>query len=433
MNFSDLNLNKALLDALEENDFLYPTPIQYSSFPVIMSGRDIIGIAQTGTGKTFAYLLPIIRLFQYSTSRNPKVLILVPTRELVIQITAEIEKLTKYMPVRVLGVYGGTNINAQKELVYEGLDILVGTPGRVIDLGLSGVLKLKDVRKLVIDEVDEIFQQGFRHQLVTIFDMLPERRQNILFSATTNPKVLEMTEEYFMSPEIIEITPSGTPIEKIVQRSFRLPNFYTKINFLKYLMQNDREFEKVLIFISIKRLADLVYDSLPEEIQEICAVIHSNKSQNYRINSIKSFEEGKVKYLIATDVASRGLDFKEVSHVINFDIPEEPRDYIHRIGRTGRADRDGVAISFITENEKPLFEEIELLMGRSVECFDIPEDVERETKLLEEENPKLFDKNYLPKMKTRKSMGYHEKSEKNRKALQRTLEKKSSGNKRKFK
>lgn len=423
MNFSDLNLNKPLLDALEENEFLYPTPIQYTTFPIIMSGRDVIGIAQTGTGKTFAYLLPILRLFQYSKSRNPKVLILVPTRELVIQITEEINKLTKYMPVRVLGVYGGTNINTQKELVYEGLDILVGTPGRVIDLGLSGVLKLKDVRKLVIDEVDEIFQQGFRHQLITIFDMLPERRQNILFSATVNPKVFELADEYFMNPEVVEITPSGTPIDKIEQKAYRVPNFFTKINFLNYLMDNEKYFEKVLIFISIKRHADLVYDKLSAVHQDSCAVIHSNKSQNYRINSINQFEEGKVKYLIATDVASRGLDFKDISHVINFDIPEEPRDYIHRIGRTGRADSGGVAISFISDRERPFFDSIELMMGKSVECFDMYDEVQIDTKLLDEENPKLYDKNYLPKLKNREKFGFKEKSEKNRKAFLRTLEK----------
>lgn len=431
MNFSDLNLNKPLLDALADLEFLYPTPIQYTTFPIIMSGRDIIGIAQTGTGKTFAYLLPILRLFQYSKSRHPKVLILVPTRELVIQITEEINKLSKYMSVRVLGVYGGTNINAQKELVYEGVDILVGTPGRIIDLGLSGVLKLKDVRKLVIDEVDEIFQQGFRHQLITIFDMLPERRQNILFSATVNPKVFELANEYFLNPQVIEITPSGTPIEKIEQKAYRVPNFFTKINFLNYLMENEKDFEKVLIFISIKRYADLVYEKLNADHQKSCAVIHSNKSQNYRIDSINKFEDGKIKYLIATDVASRGLDFKDISHVINFDIPEEPRDYIHRIGRTGRADRGGVAISFISDRERPLFDKIELMMGKSVDCFDMYDEVLIETKLLDEENPKLYDKNYLPKLKKKIKFGFKEKTDKNKYYLPQTLAK--NKNKKRFK
>ena len=207
MTFSELNLNRFLLNALDEMGFTNPTPIQEKSFSVIMSSKDVIGIAQTGTGKTYAYLLPILRQLTYSNQKNPRVLIVVPTRELVVQVVQEIKNLTPYINIRYAGIYGGTNINNDKKIVYEGLDILVATPGRLLDLALDHILKLKDIQKLVIDEVDEMLNLGFKPQLTTLLDLLPKKRQNILFSATTTPEVDTLLSEFFKSPHSAFILP----------------------------------------------------------------------------------------------------------------------------------------------------------------------------------------------------------------------------------
>lgn len=211
MIFKDLNLSKQLLNALEDLGFDTPTPIQEQSFKVVGSGKDVVGIAQTGTGKTFAYMMPILRNLAYSTQDNPRVLVLVPTRELVIQVVEEIEKLAKYINVRVLGVYGGVNINPQKDAVAHGIDILVATPGRLYDLAVSRTLKLKSIQKLVIDEVDVMLDLGFRHQLINIFDIIPERRQNIMFSATMTEDVDDLITDFFINPERVSVAVSGTP------------------------------------------------------------------------------------------------------------------------------------------------------------------------------------------------------------------------------
>jgi ATP-dependent RNA helicase RhlE len=228
MTFEELNLNKPLLNALNDLEYIQPTPIQEKAFPVIMSGRDVVGIAQTGTGKTFAYLLPILRQLPFSKQKHPRVLIVVPTRELVLQIVAEIKKLTTYMNIRYQGIYGGTNIKTQKQLVYDGTDILVATPGRLTDLTLTGILRLKDIQKLVVDEVDQLLGLGFRQQLNTFLETLPTKRQNILFSATMNEDIEQLLLKFFDTPEKIEIAAHGTPLEKIEQRVYHVPNFYTK-------------------------------------------------------------------------------------------------------------------------------------------------------------------------------------------------------------
>lgn len=242
--FKDLNLSKQLLNALNDIGFETPTPIQEKAFPVIMSGKDAVGIAQTGTGKTFAYLLPILRQLTYSVQRQPRVLIVVPTRELVLQVVDEVAKLSVYMQARCVGVYGGGNINTQKQQVYNGVDILVATPGRLIDLTLSRTLQFNSIQKLVIDEVDEMLNLGFRPQLIKILDILPERRQNLMFSATLNEDVEMMIDTYFKKPEYIELISRGTPLEKIIQQAYNVPNFYTKVNLLEYLLQTENPLPK---------------------------------------------------------------------------------------------------------------------------------------------------------------------------------------------
>lgn len=412
--FHDFDLPKALQKALDELGFTTPTPIQERSMPVILSGRDMMGIAQTGTGKTFAYLLPILKQWKFAANVHvPRVVIVVPTRELVVQVAEEVEKLTAFMSVRVLGIYGGVNINTQKKRVYEGVDILVGTPGRMMDLALDNVVRFDEVKKLVIDEFDEILNLGFRVQITSILSMMKTKRQNILFSATMTEDVDEMLNDYFDFPEEVSLAASGTPLEKITQLGYRVPNYLTKINLLKQLLK-DEELSRILVFVNNKKTADLVMDALEEDHPEQFGVIHSNKSQNYRLNTMASFQQGEIRGIVTTDVMARGLDISDITHVINMEFPEVPEQYIHRIGRTGRADKEGIAISFIAPHEEDIEVEAEVLMEKEIKFLDIPEDVEISERLLEFEKDRKKMK-VLLKAPKKATGGFHEKKEKNKK------------------
>ncbi len=416
--FDELNLNKPLISALDDLGYINPTPIQEKAFPVIMSGKDLVAIAQTGTGKTFAYLLPLLRQLKYSEKKHPRILIVVPTRELVLQIVKEIEKLTSYMNVRYQGVYGGTNINTQKQLVYNGLDILVATPGRLVDLALTGLLRLKDIQKLVIDEVDQMLSLGFRQQLISFLDSLPAKRQNLMFSATITEDVDKVISKYFNEPLKIEVAAHGTPLEKIIQLAYHVPNFFTKVNLLEHLLFNDPELVKVLVFVENKKLADRLYEHLEKKLTNQVGVIHSSLSQNNRISALKQFHEGSKRVLIATDIIARGLDISDVTHVINFDTSRLPEDYIHRIGRTGRANKAGTAISFINEAEQAFQSEIEFMMNKEIPMKPLPKEVPISKEFTEEEKPSIKDKNLrrIAAIKTPVGQGaFHEKKEKNKK------------------
>lgn len=417
MTFQDLNLNTPLLNALGDLGFTTPTPIQEQAFNVVASGKDIMGIAQTGTGKTFAYMLPILRHLPFSKQEQPRVLVLVPTRELVVQVVEEIEKLSVYINNRVLGVYGGTNINTQKQAVAEGIDILVATPGRLYDLALSRVLQLKSIQKLVIDEVDVMLDLGFRHQLVNIFDLLPERRQNIMFSATMTEEVDALLNDFFKAPERVSIAVSGTPLDNIAQTRYNAPNFYTKVNLLADLLKDTETFNKVLVFVSNKRMADRLFEELSQMFHNELCVIHSNKTQNYRLRSIEAFSEGQHRILVATDVMARGLDIDNVSHVINFDTPEYPENYMHRIGRTGRAERKGASIIFSTGKEQEALTRIETLMQMEISLLEIPSTVDISTELIEEERLQIKE-HYNPLKRSEEDEAgpaFHEKKDKNKK------------------
>jgi ATP-dependent RNA helicase RhlE len=413
--FNDLNLTKPLLKALHDQRLQSPTPIQEKAFPIIMSGRDAIGIAQTGTGKTYAYLLPILRLLDYSEQRHPRVLILVPTRELVVQVVSEIEKLIAYTSLRVFGIYGASNINTQKQRVYEGLDVLVATPGRLIDLTISRAVQFGAIKKLVIDEVDEMLNLGFRPQLVQILELLPPKRQNLLFSATLTEEVEAVIENYFNNPEYIELISRGTPLEKIIQQAYPVPNFYSKVNLLKWLLLHDKNMKRVLVFVKNKKIADNLEQELSELADEI-GTIHSNRSQAQRFNTVKEFQEGSKRVLIATDLIARGLDLKDVSHVINFDMAKDAESYIHRIGRTGRVDKAGTALSFIIPADAQIHKATEDLMNKKIDMLDLPEDVELSDELTTDEVPVVRDKN-LGKLKKLENSGgaFHEKKAKNKK------------------
>jgi ATP-dependent RNA helicase RhlE len=343
--------------------------------------------------------------------------VLVPTRELVAQVVQAVKDLTPYMSVLAVGVYGGVNIKTQMAELYNGADVVVATPGRLYDLAMNGAFKSKVVKKLVIDEVDEMLNLGFRTQLKNILDLLPAKRQNLLFSATITEDVEALIDTYFNEPERVEAAPTGTPLENIVQTGYEVPNFYTKVNLLHLLLTEDESMTKVLVFVATKKLADDLYEQLETKFPGTAGVIHSNKEQNHRFNTVEQFKNGTYRFIIATDIVARGIDIAEVTHVINFDTPDVPENYIHRIGRTGRADKKGIAITFITEKEKPLLNAIETLMHYQVPIAALPEGLIISDILTEDEKPKIYMKPVQVKVPKKDEVGpaFHEKSAKNSK------------------
>ncbi|MAP79458.1 MAG: DEAD/DEAH box helicase [Aequorivita sp.] len=415
--FNELNISKQLHYAITDLGFEKPTPIQAQSFSVIMSGKDMVGIAQTGTGKTFAYMLPLLQNLKFSKQVHPRIMVLVPTRELVLQVVEEIEKFAKYMTVRVVGIYGGTNINRQKEAVAQGTDIIVATPGRLYDLIISRAIQLKTIKNVVIDEVDVMLDLGFRFQLTNILELLPDRRQNIMFSATMTDDVNKFIHDFFIAPTTVSIAVSGTPLDNISQKAYRVKNFYTKANLLKHLLKQKEEYKKVLVFVPNKKMADLLFEILEGVFGDEVAVIHSNKTQNYRLRSIENFNAETTRILVSTDVMARGLDLHKISHVINVDTPNFPENYMHRIGRTGRAEQEGTSILLYTEKEAEAKKAIEDLMGLKIVEIDFPEEVEISKQLTYEEQPKVVEINNPINVED-VGPAFHEKKEKNRKENQ---------------
>ncbi|MCU0350914.1 MAG: DEAD/DEAH box helicase [Flavobacterium sp.] len=414
--FEAFDLPKSLDKALNEMGYVHPTPIQEKAFPVILSGRDVMGIAQTGTGKTFAYLLPILKQWKFQKTDSPRVVILVPTRELVVQVTDEVKKLTQYMSVRTLGIYGGVNINTQRKDLAQGVDILVGTPGRVMDLALDGVLRFDALQKLVIDEFDEILNLGFRVQVVSILSMMKAKKQNILFSATMTEEVDEMLEDFFEFPEEVSLAPSGTPLENISQEVYHVPNFMSKLALLNHILETDASIDRVLIFVNNKRIVELVFETLETHFPGQFGVIHSNKTQNYRLQTMASFQQGELKGLVTTDVMARGLDISNITHVINLQFSEVPEQYIHRIGRTGRADQSGVAISLVAPYEEEAQLAVEELMNQEIPMKEVPETVVLSEKKLEFEKDKRKIKIVGKKLNLEeKGAAFHDKKDKNKK------------------
>ena len=416
MTFADLNLNRPLLNALEQRGITQPTAIQRKVFSPIMAGRDVVGIAQTGTGKTYAYLLPSLRLWKFTKSPYPQILIIVPTRELVAQVVTEVEKLTEFMSVEVVGVYGGTNIKKHKAEVEVGVDVVVGTPGRLVDLLRDGVLKLKEVKRLILDEVDEMLDLGFRSQLNDILDFLPKKRQHLFFSATMIPSVLQTITTFTDNYEVIEAAPSGAPLENIEQYGYSAPNFLSKANLLERLLEEHPEMKKVLVFVATRRLADALYERMEPILGERVGVIHSSKSQNFRFNTVAAFADGTYRVLIATDLVARGLDVEAVTHVVNYDVADNPEKHIHRVGRTGRAEERGVAILFTNEDDTVHQTAIETLMGRAIPLRDLPEGVTLTDELIDlEKDPEYVEEDVEYLRAAPENAAFHEKSDKNSK------------------
>lgn len=374
--FGQFKLNRQLLDAVGDMNFSTPTDIQQKCIPIILGGQEVIGIAQTGTGKTAAYLLPLLMKVKYAQGSDPRAVILVPTKELSLQIADHAVQLAKYTDLRILPIYGGVGVKAQVELIKKGVDVIVATPGRFSEIYLTGALSTKQIKTLVIDEADRMMDMGFMFQLRKIIGTLPRKRQNLLFSATFPAKVEELSADFLEFPIKIEITPQATAAKQVQQELYHLPNLKTKINFLEHLLQDREEFTRVMVFARTKTNADNVFKYLDRKRLGPVKVVHSNKGQNTRINAVNEFKEGVLRVLVTTDVTARGIDVTNVSHVINFDVPTVYEDYVHRIGRTGRAFQGGKAITFVTKAEEYHIKKIEKLIREKISEKKLPASVE---------------------------------------------------------
>ncbi len=381
--------------AIEDIGYVDMTEIQERAFSKIKSGKDFIGIAQTGTGKTWAYLLPILDMLDYSRQYEPRVLIIAPTRELVSQIYDQLEQLTAYTDVRLAKVYGGTNINTQKKALMQGTDIVVATPGRILDLIYAGTIRANKIKQFVLDEVDEMFELGFRPQIKALLDLIKSKHQNLMFSATLDPSMEEIIQTFFEYYQKVEVVPHGTPLDLIEQYAYPTENFNTKVDLLRFLLNGKFEENKVLIFVRSKKMADFLYNEMNKEEISGLDLIHGNKAQNKRFLTVKKFEAGEINKLIATDIIARGLDISEIDVVINFDFPTDSSQYIHRIGRTGRAEKHGLAYSFILEKDEEQMAATEALMKHEIHMLPLPEEVETSTEEQEFEKIQIIEKNYL--------------------------------------
>jgi len=376
--FADFKLNKQLLTAVADAGFTEPTPVQQQTIPLLLAGHDVLGIAQTGTGKTAAFGLPLLMKVKYAQGEHPRALVLAPTRELAIQLEKHLKALATNTDIRIYAIYGGLGPKTQIETIKAGLDILVATPGRLMEIYLKGDLVLKNLQTLVLDEADKMMDMGFMPQIRRILEIIPRKRQNVLFSATMPERVTQLSEEFLEFPMRVEVTPPAQPAQTITQSLYEVPNLATKINLLNYLLHRDSaEMTRVLLFTRTKENADQVAAFLNRKapVGEV-RVIHGNKGQNARLNSMDAFKEGNVRYLVATDVAARGIDVPQVSHVINFDVPLIYDDYVHRIGRTGRARHTGAAITFANPAERQHIERIEELIKQTIPLLEIPAEVE---------------------------------------------------------
>ena len=409
--FAGLNLNKQLLNAIEEAGYTNPTDIQEKAIPRILNGHDVMGIAQTGTGKTAAFVLPILMKIKYAQGVAPRALILAPTKELVMQIEEVTRQLATYTDLRVVVLYGGVGPKTQIEQLEQGVDIIVGTPGRFLDIYSRGKIITKQIKTLVLDEADRMMDMGFMPQIRKILEVIPVKRQNLLFSATMPDKVLTLSEEFLEFPEVIEVTPQATPATTIEQHYYSVPNLRTKIELLEYLLK-DESFTRVIIFTKTRTAANDVFKYIERKNLGTANVLHSNKGQNSRIAAMNAFKQGELRILVTTDVSSRGIDVSEVSHVINFDVPVIYEDYVHRIGRTGRAMMTGVAITLVNRAEDYHLRKIEKIIRQDIPEIKLPEEVKIHKTSFEESQAMEREIDHQKKLENPNYKGaFHEKKE----------------------
>ena len=378
--FEDFKLNKQLLTAIQEAGLKEPTEIQKKAIPSVLSGQDVMGIAQTGTGKTAAFALPILMNLKYAQGEDARALVLSPTRELAIQLGEHFKAFSTYLDLRYVVLYGGVGPKQQIEELESGVDIIISSPNRFMDLYLKGHIGARSIKVLVMDEADKIMDMGFAGMIHRILEVLPSKRQNLLFSATMNPAVRRIADNFLDFPVEVEVSEQATVAETIEQLVYKVPNQGTKMKLLEDLLSDGEDFRRLIVFCRTRKQSDLVYEYLSRRFgEEDVRVIHANKGQNTRINAINAFKSGDLRILVATDVAARGIDVSDVSHVINFDVPIIIEDYVHRVGRTGRAEREGKAITFCNPAEEYYIGKIEQLIR-----FKIPVELIDEGLVVEE-------------------------------------------------
>ena len=366
MDFSSLNLCQPLQDALDEIGYVSPTPIQAQAIPDLIEGRDMLGCAQTGTGKTAAFALPILNAMTQNSQDEPRrirTLIMCPTRELAAQINYNIEQYARYLDIRSMAMFGGVSQRPQERKLRHGVDILVATPGRLLDLISQGHVDLSHVRFLVLDEADRMLDMGFIRDIRKILAQIPKKRQSLLFSATIPPSIVDLSNDMLHNPVSVSITPESTTVEAIEQ-SLMFVMRSDKRGLLTYIIEEESP-EKVLVFCRTKHGCNRISRQLGQDGIDALP-IHGNKSQGARENALRRFRNGTLQVLVATDVASRGIDVSDISHVINLDLPNEPEVYVHRIGRTGRAGRGGTTIAFCDENEGEYLRGIEKMIRQDI-------------------------------------------------------------------
>ncbi|MEM6318127.1 MAG: DEAD/DEAH box helicase [Bacteroidota bacterium] len=368
MRFEDLKLIPPILKALKEKKYVTPTPIQEQAIPVVLNRKDVLGVAQTGTGKTAAFSIPIIQLIHRIEAKEKgkptlRVLILTPTRELAIQIEESIADYSKYTVVQQTVIFGGVKQHRQVEALKKGVHVLVATPGRLLDLISQGLLSLDTVKVFILDEADRMLDMGFINDIKKILPLLPKKRQSLFFSATMPSNIVKLSREILKNPKKIEVSPVSSAAETIQQYLY-YTNRTTKKNLLRHLLKNP-ELDQVLVFARTKRGADRVAKNLKKD-GIYAAAIHGDKAQNQRQKALKDFKAGKVRVLVATDIAARGIDIDKLHYVVNYDIPNVAETYVHRIGRSGRAGEDGIAIAFSEPEENAYIRDIEKLIKRKI-------------------------------------------------------------------
>src|SRR6476660_6978496 len=367
MSFRALNLSPKILQAIDDAGYTEPTPIQVAAIPPILAGHDVIGIAQTGTGKTAAFVWPILMKLAASMDngqkRGTRALVVAPTRELVVQIEENVRAYAKHIPLRMATVYGGVSERPQIEALRSGVDLVVATPGRWIDLMEQRAANLSGVEFLVLDEADRMLDMGFLPPIRRIVKALSQKRQTLMFSASLSREIEALTHQFQQSPKMVEIGRRANPADAVTQFVYEVPP-HLKPALLLHLL-SDRNFDTVLVFSRTKHGADRIARRL-ESSGIKTETIHSNRSQNQRLRALKDFKSGAVRVLVATDIAARGIDVDGISHVVNYDFPMHSEDYVHRIGRTGRAHAIGDAISFITPEDQGALRSLERFIGRGL-------------------------------------------------------------------
>jgi ATP-dependent RNA helicase RhlE len=369
MNFSDLGLKPELLRAVADKGYTDATPIQAQAIPSVLAGRDVLAGAQTGTGKTAAFVLPLLQRLGGRGARDPRVLVLSPTRELAAQIAASAHDYGKYVDVRSTVVFGGVNINPQIDKLRQGCDLLVATPGRLLDLAEQRAVNLQHVESFVLDEADRMLDMGFIRDIKRVIKLLPPKRQNLLFSATYSEDIRGLAAGLLRDPVHVEVAPRNSTADKVEQCAYRVPKDH-KRHLLAHLIK-EGNWHQVLVFTRTKHGANRLAQQL-ERSGITSSAIHGNKSQNARVRALEDFKQNKVIALVATEVAARGLDIKELPHVVNYELPNVPEDYVHRIGRTARAGSTGQAVSLVSPDEAPLLRDIEKVLKRSVPFAEVP-------------------------------------------------------------